>query len=387
MTNPLQPQMDHPLIINTPASLNRLWQALTGKRRLAIDTEANSLYAYQAQVCLIQISTDEQDYLVDPLPFDSSDLGFLGEICADPVVEKVFHAAEYDVMILRRDLGFTFTNIFDTMIAARVLGWEQFGLGTILEDRYGVKVNKKHQRADWGRRPLSDAMIRYAQMDTHFLLSLRDELYQSLVQGDHLEEAQEMFDEVCQALWNGPDFDPEGYWRIHRARDLDPRAMAVLRELYLYREQQAARKNLPVFKVMGDQTLVDLAQAQPRSLKEARRMTGLSEIQARRYGSGILDAVQRGQTADIPTPPRRNGRQVDEDTLRRYDALHLWRKERAVKRGVSSEVVTTKDALWELAKKAPRSMSDLQSIKHLGPWRVKTYGQEILRVIAEQEHE
>jgi ribonuclease D len=387
MTITPQPQLDRPLIIDTPASLKRLEQALKGKSRLAIDTEANSLYAYQAQVCLIQISTDEQDYLVDPLPLDSSDFDFLGAICADPSVEKVFHAAEYDVMILRRDLGFDFTHIFDTMIAARVLGWEQFGLGSILEDRYGVKVNKKHQRANWGRRPLADALIRYAQMDTHYLLSLRDELYQSLLQGDHLEEAQEMFDEVCQSIWNGPDFDPEGYWRIHRARDLDPRALAVLRELYLYREQQAEDRDLPVFKIMGDQTLIELAQIQPDSLMEARHTAGISEIQARRYGSGILDAIRRGQTADTPSRPRRNGRQADDETVRRYDALHLWRKECALKRGVSSEVITTKDALWELAKKAPRSMSDLQSLEYLGPWRIKTYGQEILRVIAEQEHE
>jgi ribonuclease D len=387
MTTTPQSQLDRPLFIDTPASLKTFRQALTDKSRLAIDTEANSLYAYQAQVCLIQVSTDEQDYLVDPLPFDSSDFAFLGAICADPSVEKIFHAAEYDVMILRRDLGFDFSNLFDTMIAARVLGWEQFGLGPILEDRYGIKVNKKHQRANWGRRPLTDALIRYAQMDTHYLLPLRDELSHSLLQGDHLEEAQEMFDEVCQARWNGPDFDPEGYWRIHRARDLDPRALAVLRELYLYREQQAENRDLPVFKIMSDQTLIDLAQAQPGSLKEARHAVGISEIQARRYGGGILDAVRRGQSAEPPTRPRRNGHQADDDTLRRYDALHLWRKECALKRGVSSEVITTKDALWELAKKAPRSMSELQSLERLGPWRIKTYGREILQVIAEQNRE
>ena len=385
MKLPPQSQIDRPLIIDTPASLNMLRQALQDEPRLAIDTEANSLYAYQAQVCLIQVSTDEQDYLLDPLPFDRSELDFLGIICADPAVEKVFHAAEYDVMILRRDLGFSFANIFDTMIAARVLGWEQFGLGTILAERYGVKVNKKHQRANWGRRPLTNDLIRYAQMDTHYLLSLRDELHNDLVKGDHLEEAREMFDEVCLAEWNGLDFDPDGYWRIHHVRDLEPREIAVLRDLYLFREEQAQRKNLPVFKVMGDQTLIELAQVQPRSMKELRYKAGLSDVQARRYGNGVLDAIRRGLTADVPSRPRRNGRKADETTIQRYEALHLWRKERAMQRGVSSEVVASKDALWELARKAPQSMSDLQSLKHLGPWRVKTYGPEVIEVISKLE--
>lgn len=361
-------------------------RALRSVPRLAVDTESNSLHAYTVRVCLIQLSTDERDYLVDPIALrGEDDLAFLGEIFADPAVEKVLHAAEYDVMTLNRDFGFEFANIFDTMIAARVLGWEQIGLGAILQERFGVEVNKRHQRANWGRRPLSPDLIHYARMDTHYLLPLRDGLHAQLEAGNHLEEAYELFDEVCQARWSGSPFDPEGYWRLSGARDLPPHSLAVLRELYLYREQQAARQNVPVFKVMGDKQLVALARGKPRSLRDVRSVRGISDLQTRRYGVAILRAVRRGLQARPPAPPRRNGPPADEQVLRRFDALSAWRKERANERGVGSDVVVSKDALWQLAKSPPRSLEELAESGQIGPWRVEMYGEEILRVLAEIE--
>src|SRR5690606_30069950 len=169
-----EPELPPALMVETRDALDGLPELLRSNTRLAVDTEANSLHAYQGRVCLIQLSTDTQDILIDPLVFEPSDLDFLGEVFADPQIEKVFHAAEYDVMILRRDFGFEFSNLFDTMIAARVLGWERFGLGTILEERYGVRVDISHQRADWGRRPLPPHLLRDARIDTHYLLDLRD---------------------------------------------------------------------------------------------------------------------------------------------------------------------------------------------------------------------
>ncbi len=375
-----------PLLIDTPAALTELQRMLEGISRLAIDTESNSLYAYQAHVCLIQLSTDSQDFLVDPLSLPADQLAFLGEICANPAVEKVFHAAEYDVMTLRRDFGFSFANLFDTMIAARVLGWEQVGLGSILSQRYGVTVNKRHQRANWGLRPLSPALIRYAQIDTHYLLPLRDALHDLLEAGKHLEEAREMFDEVCHAQWNGMDFDPEAFWRIAGARDLDPRMASILRELYLFREEQAQQRNLPVFKVLADDTLIALATARPHSLHQMQQIPGMTEILIRRYGVGILKAVQRGLKADSPLPPRQNGSSHNEVVTRRFEALHTWRKERAAQRGVSSEVVMSRDALWQLAIAAPRTLEQIERLHCLGPWRVKTYGEEVIEVLAKVDH-
>lgn len=378
-------QLPPPTIVSTPGEVSALARALQPVRRLAVDTESNSLYAYEPQVCLIQLSTDEQDWLVDPLALENParQLAFLGDIFADPAVEKVLHAAEYDVMTLNRDYGFDFASLFDTMTAARVLGWEQIGLGSILEQEFGVAVNKRHQRADWGRRPLKPDLIRYARMDTHYLLPLRDRLYAQLEAGDHLEEAREMFDEVARARWTANGFEEDGFWRITGARDLPPRALAVLRALYLFREAQAEQQDVPVFKVMGDKVLVAMARAKPRSLGALQKVKGVSGYHVRRYGSGLLEAVRQGLKAQPPAPPARTTPPVDEQTLRRYDALHTWRKKRAIRRGVSSEVIVSRDALWEMAHTVPRTLAELDALENIGPWRVKTYGQEILSVLAE----
>ncbi len=376
-----QPSLPPPMLITRRDQLAQLERSLSHTRRIAIDTESNSLYAYTERVCLIQLSTDQVDFLIDPLGFERPDLEFLARICSDQAVEKVVHAAEYDVMVLRRDLDFHFANIFDTMIAARILGWSNFGLAALLVEHFGVQMNKTHQRANWGRRPLSSALIEYAQLDVHFLLPLSDILRQALATVGCLDEAGELFDEVCRARWRGGNFDPDGFWTINGVRALPPAGISVFKELYLYREEQAHRQDLPVFKVLSDATLMELATARPRSLDELHRLRALSEGQFRRYGSDIMARVQRGLKTKPPHPAhRQNG--VDELTTRRFEALHAWRKDKAIRRGVPSDIVLSKDALWELAVVAPRSTGQLGQLQFIGPWRRKTYGDEILQILS-----
>ncbi len=165
-------QLAPPELIQSSSQLNHLVDELTCQSRIAVDTESNSLHAYRERVCLIQFSTAETDYLVDPLTLENLDI--LGPIFSDPEIEKVFHAAEYDLICLRRDYGFEFANLFDTMQAGRILGRKQAGLDRLIEEKFNLKVNKRFQKADWGARPLSPDLMLYARLDTHFLLPLRD---------------------------------------------------------------------------------------------------------------------------------------------------------------------------------------------------------------------
>jgi ribonuclease D len=370
-----------PQVIDSHQALRSLADTLRPAAQIAVDTESNSLYAYHERVCLIQISTRERDYLVDPLALDGLDP--LDDIFASPGIEKVFHAAEYDIMCLRRDFGFRFENLFDTMLAARILGWEKYGLGSILEELFGVEVDKRHQRANWGYRPLSPDLIRYAQIDTHYLLPLRDTLYERLAAGGHLEEAAELFREACEVEWHQAPFDPEDFWKLKGADALPADSLATLRELYVYREGEAQRRNRPVFKIMSDQTLVTLAEQLPRSMRDLAAIHGISKLQVRRFGKDILDAVRRGLRRKPPKRTFHRRRRMDEYVVMRYEALHEWRKARAAQRGVMADVIMTKDALWEIAQVAPRTLEQLTAIWHLGPWRRATYGEDILRILAE----
>ncbi|MBN1427549.1 MAG: HRDC domain-containing protein [Anaerolineae bacterium] len=379
-TQPL-PALPSPTMVAKPEQLTGFRKAIQGSLRLAVDTESNSLHTYREQVCLIQVSTDQADFLIDPLQLRrKSDLDFFGDVLANPKIEKVLHAAEYDVMVLKRDFGFTFAGIFDTMLATRILGRKHTGLGAALEEHFGVHVNKANQRANWGRRPLPANLIQYAQLDTHFLLPLRDRLHSELARIGALEEAYEIFGEVSSAEWNGGHFNPDGYWLLRGVRSLAPTALAILRELYLYRDDQARQHDLPVFKVMSDSILVTLASLAPRSIDEMyqHKVPG-QHIQ--QYGTGILACVQRGLQSSPPTPPHKRNNHYNDLVLHRFEALHAWRKKRAEQRGVPSDIIMPKDVLWELAEVAPRTDQQLAAIHTLGPWRLKTYGDELLHIL------
>lgn len=376
------PMLPRPRIIRRTSELRRLVNELKQESLLAVDTESNSLYAYYEQVCLVQLSTRQQDYIIDPLAME--DMSPLGDLLADPQIEVVFHAAEYDVITLKRDFEFTFANLFDTMLAARICGWEKIGLGNILAEQFGVSAQKKYQRADWSRRPLPPEQMQYAQMDTHYLPELRDRLRDELQAMGRWDEARETF----AALPNLPPaqhtFDPDGFWRIHATRTLSRNQMAIVRELYLARDRLARQWDWPVFKVFGDKTLVEIAREAPRRLDDLYAIQGVSARVVQRDGNAILEAVERGRTAPPPRRPTRS-RPPSPEIQARYDALQSWRKERAAQRGVESDIIVPRDTLWVLARRAPQRIEDLDDVPGLGPWRREQYGAELIAVLNGKE--
>lgn len=362
---------------------DREFQALVkslGKEKLiAVDTESNSLYAYRERVCLVQLSTRTHDYIVDPLRV--ADLSPLGALLANPRIEKVFHAAEYDLMCLKRDYGFTIVNLFDTMVAARICGLKAIGLNRLLGQYCGVDADKSHQRDDWGQRPLSEEGLLYAQMDTHYLPLLRDKLADELEAAGRMPEALETFADACHVQPAAPHtFDPEGYWRIGIPADLKRRQMAVLKEIYLLREEIAQERDCPPFKVFTDKMLIAVAEATPVHMDALEKVRGLPPALARRYGRPLLQAIERGRHAKVQHPPGRPP-EVAPDVAERFTALRDWRRSRAEQRGVESDVIISRDTLWEVAEKAPESLNEMRDIRGLGPWRLATYGPEILDVM------
>ncbi len=358
--------------------LKKLAKALQNEPLLAIDTESNSMYAYQERVCLVQLSTRTADYIIDPLRI--ADMSPLGPLLTNPKIEKVFHAAEYDLMCLKRDYGFTVVNMFDTMIAARICGVKALGLNRLLAEYCGVEADKSHQRDDWGQRPISEEGLLYAQMDTHYLSELRDKLMAQLVEAGRLEEAKETFLEASDVTPPEHVFDPEGYWKMAIPAALNRRQCAILRELYLVRENIAQERDCPPFKVFMDKMLLAIAEASPRSMHELERVRGLPVVVARRYSQELLQAVDKGKRSQIPNRPRR-APDVDPLVAERFTALRDWRRERAEARGVESDVIISKDALWGLAFKAPLSVAEMRDISGLGPWRLATYGDELVLLI------
>ena len=364
--------------IDAERDLKRLVDSLRGEPRIACDTESNSLHAYRGQTCLIQLSTPDRDVLIDPLRI--ADISALGVLFADPQIEKVFHASEYDLICLKRDYDFDVRPVFDTMAAARVCGYTRIGLGNMLEDLLGVRHSKKHQTADWAQRPLSASRRRYAQMDTHYLLPLRDMLYAELRRAGRLEEAFEYFADVTAFEVKSQDFDPEGFWNLCRPKDLSPRQAAVLRELYILRDQLAQHYDKPSHNLITNKALLKLATTSPRGRKGLFGVSGLPPWLARQHGDEILQAIAHGSNSLAPPQPPRRAT-IPQTIADRYAALHAWRKGVALSRGVESDVILSKRSMWTIARRKPASVDDLEGIPGLGPWRRATYGADLVSVV------
>ena len=358
------------------SGLKRLAHILGDQPMIAVDTESNSLYAYREQVCLIQFSTPETDYLVDPLAV--TDLSPLGPVFADPHIQKAFHAAEYDLICLKRDFGFDFTNIFDTMLAARILGRKEVGLGSMLESEFNLHVDKKHQRANWGQRPLPDFLLDYARQDTHYLISLKEKLERELKKKGFLPLAQEDFQRLCR-VEAGPENGKSDCWRVNGVHHLSPQQVAVLHELCVYRDEAARKCNRPLFKVISDHTLHAIALASPTTLEELKTLPGMTQHQVSRHGKAILQAVQRGLQAEPVRPPR-NVR-PDDRYLARLESLKQWRKLKARQLEVESDIILPRDLLHVLAAKNPQNSQALTDCLADVPWRRERYGEEILTVL------
>ncbi len=371
----MPPTLPPPHWIDTPDALRDLAAHLRAQPRIGVDTEANSLHAYREQVCLLQFSTAEADYLVDPLALD--DLSPLAPVFASPQVEKIFHAAEYDVLGLHRDFGFSFAHLFDTMVSARILGYEKVGLGALLAQHFGVRVEKRYQRADWGQRPLPRELLDYARLDTHYLLPLRERLAEALEARGLLPLAEEDFARLARPL-ETPGRPP--LWQ-RGGHDLTPQQVAVLKALWEFREGEARRRNVPPFKILGDKTLVALARALPRTPGELRGVPGMRGHPLRRYGQALLAAVQAGLRA--PAEPLARRARPDEATIARLEALRRWRQGAAAAMGVPSDVVLPRSHMEAIAAANPPTLEALQPLMRDIPWRFERFGPQILAALGE----
>ncbi len=367
---------------------------------LALDTESDSLFSYYPKVCLIQITTytdpdgaaraaaggDEPpvtDYLIDPLRYE--DLDGLRELLADPRREVILHAAENDILLLQRSFGFTFPNLFDTQLAARILGWERAGLAALLEEQFGVVSDKRMQRTNWGKRPLTPEQIAYAQMDTHYLPALRARQVAELHARGRWEEAKEAFAQLSTLDYGARPVNPRDFWQMKEARRVPPALTGILEALWLWREQEAQRQDRPPFKIVSNQALVELAERRPTTLAELREVRALGSADIQRYGTAILAALAEGKQRPLPPLPEptfRPEQMLDRPTLNRYDALRRWRADVAAARGVAPDIVLTNEILLMIAKAQPRSPEELARITGLGPWKLKTYGPDLLRIAA-----
>jgi ribonuclease D len=384
-----------PILVYTPKSYAQMLTHLRLHRLVALDTESDSLYRYYPKICLIQLSVGARDdnsdpagvvdYLVDPLRLN--DLSTLGEVLSAPGVEVIMHAAENDMLLLYRNFGFNFPQIFDTQLAARILGWKQVGLAAILEAQFGIVSDKRMQRTNWGKRPLTPEQIAYAQMDTHYLPILRERLTTELQARKRWEEALHAFAQLSRIDYSTRLVEERTFWSMKSVRDVPSEQLNVLEALWQWREAEARYQNRPPFKIVGDTALIEMAKQLPADQNALRHIPDLGGSQLERYGAVLLRTLQEGQRRSQPHPPEYEARSelmLDRAAIARFDALRKWRSETARERDVQPDIVLPNSTLLTIAQRNPSDEAELAEISELGEWKVQTYGPHILATLQAQ---
>lgn len=369
------------IYLDTPLDTSRFLLSIAGVDQLAIDTEGASFHRFIDRIYLLQLSTRDFSAIIDPLPIGVP--AELGKLLEDPKVEIVFHDADYDLRLLRQDYGWQVRNIFDTRVAAQLLGIRAFGLAALLEKYFGVKLDKKHQRADWSMRPLTPDMLEYAAQDTMHLLGLRDRLADELKRMGRWEWAREEFARLENTGWDVED-ETTAFLRMKGARDLNRRELAVLRELVVWRNEVARRADRATFRVIGNEPLFDIARGKPTTREALGAVKGMPRSLLERSAADILQAVKRGvelPDSDLPRFPKAVRWERDPDFDIRVSALRTVRDAAAARLDMDPGVLCSRDRLEAVARRNPATLADMTEIPELRRWQVNVLGPEFLSAL------
>ncbi len=360
-----------------------LARSLDGSGLLAADTEAAGYHRFHDRICLLQLSTRELTAVVDTLAV--REIGPLAPYFADPGIEIIFHDADYDLRLLSRDFGVEVRGLFDTKIAAQLLGEPAFGLGNLLEKHLGVKLEKKYQRADWAQRPLPQELLDYAAEDTRYLPRLRDVLKAALEAKGRLHWAEEEFRIEEQVRWSPGENNGDAYLRLKGTRDLRPRQLAALRELYAWRDRVAAERDRASFRILSNEALLGVARDMPRTVQELSRVPELSPPLVERHGAELMEAVARAQAlpeGELPVRPRGPGRPPPDpafDAL--MERLKAARDIAADELGLDRGFLMPRAQLEDVARQRPRSLDALEAIPGFRRWQAEALGEKLLKVL------
>jgi len=370
--------------IEHPDQWRNVIEELDHTRVLAVDTEADSMHSYFEKVCLVQLATDgDRAYVVDPLALP--DLEALREPLSSDEVTVVFHGADFDVTSLRRDYDFEFTEIFDTMVASQFLGDEKLSLRDLVERYFGVVLAKAHTRANWGKRPLTRAELEYSYLDVAYLVELEGIQRERLQEADLVEESEIEFVRLAGRDPVVREFDPHGWGRVKGARDVPPEEQAILHALHAVRDRHARKLDRPVFKVLGNDTIMRMAKARPRSRAALRAVKGVSGYAAGRMANELLDALERaidsGAAPPIPSKKRDPAKRLDYASQKRLGRLRDWREAAAAKAGVTTMAILPNYAMFDVARERPSSLGELEALAGVGRARAAKWGAEMLKLV------
>ena len=371
-----------PLYLDTPDAVDRFLAELGPITAIALDTEGASFHRFVDRIYLLQVSTTKHSAVIDPLPIGTP--ARLGALLEDRSIEVILHDADYDLRLLRQDYGWQVTHLFDTRVAAQLLGLRSFGLAALLEIYFGIKLDKKHQRADWSMRPLTADMLDYAAQDTRYLIELRDHLHKALEEKGRLHWAHEEFTRAEGTHW-APEEPDTGFLKLKGARDLTRRELARLRELVKWRDGIAAELDRAVFRVAGNETLLDLSRAAPATRETLFAVKGFPRGMSETRAAEALEAIKRGDAvpdAELPRFLKSTRWDRDPDFDDRVARLKTVRDIAATRLDLDPGVLCSRDRMEAVARRNPRTTAEVGEVAELRRWQVEVLAADFVGALA-----
>jgi len=367
--------------IDTPKALNRVVEELSHANRVGLDTEADSLHHYYEKVCLLQLSFTGKTYLIDTLA--SLDLTKLLNLLSNKYL--ILHYAFYDLKMLRHDFNFAGPeNFFDTMTAAELLGYQRFSLAALIERHFGIAIPKGRQKSNWSFRPLSEAQLEYAANDTRYLEAL------AAILADELQQAGRTawHDECCQNMLNAVRKDKippdeENRWRIKGSNALSPRQLAIIRELWQWREEEARHHDVPAFKIMNNDMMMELVQFRT----EPNRPDAKNPLKLPTFcrNQPDLDAIDRcflrGRELPVSQCPQPCFRERPKPDSPEFKRLRKACHDIASGLSISPSVLAPRRILELLEQVRPQSVEQMVEKCGLLPWQAQLIGSQVLAIL------
>jgi ribonuclease D len=364
--------------------LRELKDAVKGvekEKRVGFDLEADSMYHFSEKVCLLQVASKNTAFVIDTVKL--KDLSVLKPLFLRKDTVKIFHGADYDVRSLFRDFGIEIKNLFDTELASRFLGIKETGLEAVLKNRFNVKLEKKYQKKDWSERPLSADMLNYALNDVRHLVSLFEILEKELDDIGRLSWVEEECEILCRVR-PAEDNGAPLFLKFKGAGKLKPRTLAVLEALLCFRKETAQKKDRPPFKIMGNDSILKLAETRPGSLEKIMNTEALSQRQLDIYGKDVIRVISKAVNIPenmLPVYPREKALCISPAASKRIEALKIWRDKKAVKLNIDPGLLLNKALINSIGVKKPVTKEELEAISDMKNWQRREFGEEIIKIL------
>ena len=374
-------------LISTKTDLEKITRDLNKEKFIAVDVEADSMYHFKEKVCLIQLATEKKQVVIDPLQIQ--DLSSLKTLFLDSDIKKIFHGADFDVRSLYRDFNIKIKNLFDTQIACMFLGIRETSLAAVIKERFKISLNKEYRKKDWSKRPLPEDMIEYAVNDTLYLIKLAKILEKELKKIGRISwvyEECEILSRVRPALLNSEPL----FMKFKGAGHLTRRSLAVLEALLQFRLSAAEKKDRPLFKIIGNNSIMKIVKEKPVNKRQLEKIKALSQKQIDMYGDAIVKAVNNSltlPTADLPVYPRRKAQFLPPEVPLRAKAVKRWRDSKAKELELDPAIVCNKTIINSIAIQNPVNLKDLSKIKEMKKWQQKEFGRDIVSILKNETNE